>query len=141
LGAWIAHVPEESAMPLHMRLVERGATPEQTREITIRPPEFLIGRGSDCDLRLPGSGISRHHCLIRVGPDGVTLVDLGSSNGTYLNGQRVLSQAPLQGGEELRVGASTFLVDLGAGAGLPEADPMARTVRLPKDQKGGKPPG
>ncbi len=128
-------------MPLNVRLVERGATPQQTREITVRPPEFLIGRGGDCDLRLPGPGISRHHCMIRVAPDGAMLVDLGSSNGTYLNGQRVLSQAPLQGGEELRLGESTFLVDLGAGSGAPEADPMARTIRLPKDGKGGKPPG
>src|SRR5262249_50988552 len=73
------------------------------------------GRGTDCDLRLPVSDVSRHHCIIRLGIGEAAVVDLGSSNGTYLNGQRVRSQAALKSGDELKVGPCRFLVDLGDG--------------------------
>jgi adenylate cyclase len=95
------------------RLIERGATAEQTREVPLKQGEFLIGRAPDCDLRLPVSAISRHHCIIRLTANEATLVDLGSSNGTYLNGQRVRSQAVLHSGDDIRVGTCHFLVDLG----------------------------
>jgi pSer/pThr/pTyr-binding forkhead associated (FHA) protein len=120
------------------KLVERGATPEQTREIPLNQPEFLIGRGADCDLRLRVSSISRHHCLIRLVNEEATLVDLGSSNGTYLNGDRVRSQAPLHNGDELRMGAFSFRVELGEAASS-ECDtavgtsPFTRTVKLPPE--------
>jgi pSer/pThr/pTyr-binding forkhead associated (FHA) protein len=122
-------------MTLHVRLLERGTNPEQTREFPIDGPEFLIGRATDCNLRLRGSAISRHHCIIRLGADEVTLVDLGSSNGSYVNGQRVVSQAALHSGDVLRLGERDFLVDLGDSAislGGAEGDPLAATLRLKK---------
>jgi pSer/pThr/pTyr-binding forkhead associated (FHA) protein len=101
-------------MAQQARLIERGPTPEQTRQVPLKQGEFLIGRGPDCDLRLPISAISRHHCIIRLTDNEATLLDLGSSNGTYLNGQRVRSQAALHSGDDLRVGTCHFLVgDLG----------------------------
>jgi pSer/pThr/pTyr-binding forkhead associated (FHA) protein len=125
-------------MAMRVRLIERGDTPEQTREVPINQQEFLIGRGADCDLRLRDTEISRHHCTIRVGADEATLVDLGSSNGTYLNGQRVRSQASLHTGDEVRLGSATFVIDLGGPGGtkvdVPDADPIARTIKLPKKQ-------
>jgi pSer/pThr/pTyr-binding forkhead associated (FHA) protein len=96
-------------------------------------PEFLIGRGADCDLRLPVSAISRHHCLIRLHGAEATLVDLGSSNGTFVNGKRVRSQAPLHSGDEIRLGNSSFRVDLGDAIDLdaqPPVDPTATTCKL-----------
>jgi pSer/pThr/pTyr-binding forkhead associated (FHA) protein len=123
-------------MAMRVRLIERGSTPEQTREVHVNQAEFLIGRGADCDLRLRDHEISRHHCTIRVSAGEATLVDLGSSNGTYLNGQRVLSQAALHGGDELRLGAATFVVDLGGPEGtnldVPDVDPLAGTIKVPK---------
>ena len=100
-------------MVTKVRLIERGATAAQTREIAINQAQFLIGRGSDCDLRLRDKAVSRHHCIIRLAADEVTLADLGSSNGTFRNGQRVRSQATLQSGDEVRVGDFRFEVDLG----------------------------
>src|SRR5215469_2250798 len=112
---------------MHVKLIERGPSAEQTREVPVTETEFVIGRGSDCDLRLRESAVSRHHCTIRRGHDEATLVDLGSSNGTFLNGQRVRSQATLRSGDTLQVGASTFVVDLGdRGAvdlGVADVDP------------------
>ena len=96
------------------KLIEVGVSEDQTREILVHKEEFLIGRGADCDLRLGSSEISRHHCLLRVRADEATVIDLGSSNGTYLNGQRVRSQAALHSGDEIAVGPCRFVFDLSA---------------------------
>jgi pSer/pThr/pTyr-binding forkhead associated (FHA) protein len=77
------------------RLIEAGAGPGQKREIPITGEEFLIGRGTDCDLRLQDAAISRHHCLIRLRGNEATIADLGSINGTFVNGQRIRSQAAI----------------------------------------------
>jgi pSer/pThr/pTyr-binding forkhead associated (FHA) protein len=121
------------------KLIERGASPQQTREIPLNQDEFLIGRGADCDLRLRAPSISRHHCLIRLGPDEASVLDLGSSNGTYVNGQRVRSQATLHTGDELQVGTFHFVVELDdqgpvAEASGPGEDPLAATMKLPPQE-------
>jgi len=120
------------------RLIERGGDEKPTREVPISKSEFLIGRGADCELRLAVPDVSRHHCLIRVSNDAATIEDLGSANGTLLNGQRVRSQTPLRSGDLLQVGECHFVVDLGdlgwAELGLDTvADPAAATIRrIPK---------
>jgi pSer/pThr/pTyr-binding forkhead associated (FHA) protein len=126
-------------MALRVRLIERGASPEQTREIPINESEFVIGRASDCDLRLRVNEISRHHSIIRLAGNEVTLVDLGSSNGSYLNGERVRSQATLHSGDVIRLGPCTFVVDLGdleaVHLDVADVDPNAVTLRRPKMPK------
>jgi len=124
---------------MNVRLIERGGEEKAIREIPISKSEFLIGRGPDCELRLAVPDVSRHHCLIRVGADGATIEDLGSANGTLLNGQRVRSQSPLRSGDLLQVGECQFVVDLGdlgwAELGLDTvADPAAATIRRPPKQ-------
>jgi pSer/pThr/pTyr-binding forkhead associated (FHA) protein len=121
---------------MNVRLIERGGEEKAVREIPVLKTEFLIGRGPDCELRLAVPDVSRHHCLIRVAADGTTIEDLGSANGTMLNGQRVRSQTPLRSGDLLQVGESQFVVDLGdlgwAELGLDTvADPAAATIRRP----------
>ncbi len=64
-----------------------------------------IGRSRSCDLRLPGGDASRKHAEIAGGPDGFTLTDLGSTNGTYVNDQRVQKHA-LQPGDQIEIGNS-----------------------------------
>jgi pSer/pThr/pTyr-binding forkhead associated (FHA) protein len=120
------------------KLIERGDRPEQTREIPMSQDEFLIGRGADCDLRLRISSISRHHCMIRLGNAEATVLDLGSSNGTFVNGQRVRSQATLQNGDELQVGTCKFIVELGGSDQIDVdtafgTDPSKTTAKLPPE--------
>ncbi len=62
---------------------------------TITMDEFLIGRGGDCQLVLPERQVSRHHVKILRGDDGFVLQDLGSKNGTYLNGRKVTGRTKL----------------------------------------------
>jgi pSer/pThr/pTyr-binding forkhead associated (FHA) protein len=117
-------------MNRQVRLFERGTPDEPMREIPVEKDEFLIGRAPDCDLRLDVAAVSRHHCMLRVTADEVTLVDLGSSNGTYLNGERVRSQATLKSGDELHIENVVYLVDLGDGElKVRGTDPLATTQR------------
>jgi pSer/pThr/pTyr-binding forkhead associated (FHA) protein len=119
------------------KLLEHGAAPEHRREIAVTKEEFLIGRGADCDLRLGVSAISRHHCLLRVRGGEVTLTDLGSANGTFVNGQRLRSQATLNHGDEIAVGEFRFVLELQGPSGIDwvsGGDPQAPTHRL-KDLK------
>ncbi|HXG08175.1 MAG TPA: FHA domain-containing protein [Gemmataceae bacterium] len=74
--------------------------------------EFLIGRGTECHLRPNSDWVSRQHCLLRVTPDGVFIRDLGSRNGTLVNGQRVIEERPLAGGDEIQVGPLVFQLQL-----------------------------
>jgi PAS domain-containing protein len=63
----------------------------------------VIGRAIGCEIQLVHDGISRRHCQVTVREDGATVEDLGSTNGTKLNGVRV-TQAPLYHGDKLEVG-------------------------------------
>ncbi len=76
-----------------------------SKEITLAPGENLIGRSSDCRVSLGSSTISRHHARILLEAGQAMLADLGSKNGTHLNGARIEGSAQLQDGDEIRVGA------------------------------------
>lgn len=133
-------------MDRQVRLLERGAQRELLREIPLTLGQYLIGRGVDCDLRLACSDISRHHCLVRIATDEVTLTDLGSQNGTFCNGQRVRSQITLQSGDEIQIGSFTFVIDLGDrlldSLGFIDLNPAAATIRrVPKPQTNPSPTG
>ena len=68
----------------------------------------LIGRDEECTVPLDMSGVSRRHAEIRVSPDRVVLHDLGSKNGTWLNGTRVGGDVELRDGDKLRFGLMTL---------------------------------
>lgn len=79
----------------------------------LTPPGFIIGRGTSADLRINDPGISRQHAEIKVSGTGdeqqVTIVDLGSTNGIIVDGQRV-TQATLVDGSRIEVGSTRMLV-------------------------------
>ena len=67
----------------------------------------IIGRSRSCDLRLGGTDASRRHVEITGNAEGFTLFDLGSTNGTFVNGERVQEHA-LKPGDRIEIGASTI---------------------------------
>ncbi|WOQ16835.1 DUF3662 and FHA domain-containing protein [Raineyella sp. W15-4] len=79
----------------------------------LTPPGFIIGRGTSADLRINDPGISRQHAEIKVSGTGddqqVTIVDLGSTNGIIVNGQRV-TQAILTEGSRIEIGSTRMLI-------------------------------
>ena len=88
--------------------METGATYE------LQTPVTLLGRGTDCDLRLVDPGVSRHHAELRVEDEQVVLVDLGSTNGTFVNGQPVRRIA-LTDGTNVTLGRTTLVFRQDAG--------------------------
>jgi S1-C subfamily serine protease len=80
--------------------------------IEVLAPRFLIGRDDSCDLMLSDVKASRRHAAIETLASGqVVLSDLGSANGTFLNGKRLEDNVTLRGGEILRIGDTEFRVD------------------------------
>src|SRR5262245_9949569 len=77
-----------------------------------QPDTFLIGRTNDSHLCLSDDRFfSRHHCLLEISPPRCFLRDLGSTNGTFVNGQRV-AEAFLQSGDQIQGGATVLLVEV-----------------------------
>ncbi|MFO0929566.1 MAG: FHA domain-containing protein [Gemmataceae bacterium] len=68
------------------------------------PATVILGRSRSCALRLPGDGtVSRQHCMVEVDDYGVWVQDLGSLNGTFVNGEKVGQRIPTQGDDETMV--------------------------------------
>jgi pSer/pThr/pTyr-binding forkhead associated (FHA) protein len=62
-----------------------------------------VGRAQRADFIVDAALVSRVHCRLSAGPDGLEMVDLGSTNGTFVNDKRV-ARAQLTSGDRLRVG-------------------------------------
>jgi hypothetical protein len=104
--------PRQDGLTGHPRLLVSGPAPgpdgarQRTYELTT--PVTLLGRGTDCDLRLVDPGVSRHHAELRVEDGEVVLVDLGSTNGTFVNGQPV-RRVLLTDGTRVTLGRTTLV--------------------------------
>lgn len=70
---------------------------------------MVLGRGSTCDITIPGTHLSRQHAQLIADGDHLTVRDLDSSNGTYVNGERI-SEAHLHAGDKIRFDVLTFVV-------------------------------
>jgi pSer/pThr/pTyr-binding forkhead associated (FHA) protein len=79
------------APPLAPVRVERGG-------------EVTLGRSPECSMQLPAAAASRRHASIAWQGDRVVLRDLGSTNGTLLNGRRVEAETPLESGDRITIG-------------------------------------
>jgi hypothetical protein len=75
-------------------------------EVVALPHEHsvILGRSSSCERTFEEDSVSRRHALLRCGSDGWRLVDLDSTNGTWLNGRRVHHSRRVSDGDELRLG-------------------------------------
>ncbi len=96
---------------------------------------WLIGRSSDCDLVLTDATVSRHHAQVEIDPANKrpTVTDLGSRNGTVLNGRRVTGPSRIPAGATLRLGATCLqwrAIPADAPAGV-QAGLGARAGRIP----------
>ena len=94
-----------------------------------------VGRHDDCVIRIRSSQVSRRHCEIFEADDRLMVRDLGSSNGTYVNGLRVLGQQALKPGDVITIGGVALRVDPlgGAAAGVAAAGGSAAAEALIDD--------
>ena len=84
----------------------------ERRSFSVVRDMTVIGRREDCDLRIPLGEVSRKHCRIVRDGDSLRLEDLGSSNGTFLNGTRVEREAVLSPGDSIQVGPVVFVLQV-----------------------------
>jgi pSer/pThr/pTyr-binding forkhead associated (FHA) protein len=71
----------------------------------------IVGRRQDCDLCVPLMVISRRHCALNMDDGELSIRDLGSSNGTFVNGERV-EEATLAAGDKVTIGPLNFVVQI-----------------------------
>ncbi|KUL40924.1 ABC transporter ATP-binding protein [Streptomyces sp. NRRL F-4489] len=122
-----------------------AATRTFRRPSSVRPlppaRTVRIGRAPGNDLVVDDLAVSRRHAELRSGPDGYVLADLGSHNGTFLNGRPVEGTAPVRSGDVIGIGHSAFVL---AGDRLEEfvdtgevsLDVQDLTVRIGKGAQG-----
>lgn len=79
------------------------------REIPLKRPRIVIGRQTDCQVRIPLASVSRQHCELRLEGGRTMLQDLKSRNGTYVNRKRV-EKADLSAGDLVGIGPFVFVV-------------------------------
>ncbi len=85
------------------RIISPG--PDQDRWFSLQEEEVLkIGRARDNNAQLNDPKVSKSHCQIRIRNGRALLADLGSSHGTWVNGERVVSEYATQSGEFAQVG-------------------------------------
>ncbi len=92
------------AVPMSHALVVDG--PNTRHEL--REGSNIIGRGTDASIRLPDTGVSRRHVDVQLARGKASVVDLGSTNGTIVNGRRV-PHILLSDGDVIRIGHSVLV--------------------------------
>ena len=94
-------------MRVHLKVV---GGKNDGREIRIKVPEFIIGRGDDAHLKPTSDLVSRRHCSVKIHDGEVIIRDMDSRNGTYVNGVQLESPHKAKSGDKLRVGRLQFEV-------------------------------
>jgi DNA-binding winged helix-turn-helix (wHTH) protein len=77
--------------------------------LPLLPGENVLGRDEDVTVRIDARGVSRRHARIVAEGDRFTLEDMGSKNGTFLNGRRLEAPAELQDGDRLDLGRTSLV--------------------------------
>ncbi|MBA4032930.1 MAG: hypothetical protein C0478_18845 [Planctomyces sp.] len=76
----------------------------QGKVISLAAKKFLVGREQDCHLRPNSDLVSRHHCVFTIDDYAVRLRDLGSTNGTQVNGENIRGEIILNEGDKVTIG-------------------------------------
>ena len=90
------------------------------KEIVLGIAGLTIGRSPDNYLALEEDGVSRYHCKILPQDDGLIVVDLGSSNGTRVNGELITDSHPVTGKDTIQIGNIDFKIEIFDREEIPE---------------------
>jgi pSer/pThr/pTyr-binding forkhead associated (FHA) protein len=104
-------------------ILELSGHPKANVKQVLISDTVVVGRSQKCGLQIASAAVSRRHCEIRVGEDSVSVIDLGSSNGTFIDALRLApgEETPLPSGARLNVGGVRFIVQYDV-AGAPDAE-------------------
>ena len=119
--------PREAAEPMLHALVLAGEGGE-TRRFPLGPAPFRIGRVAGNDLVLPAPEVSRSHAVLTVDGDAATLADLDSTNGTWVEGERLGGATPLTPGARLAIGPFALQYQRGRRSEMERAAELEREM-------------
>src|SRR5262249_6441275 len=88
---------------VHYLFISDG--PDKGRRVPLGTTPMVIGRSAPADLVLTDQQVSRNHCRVCLAMNEIIVIDLGSSNGTFIDGNRISGGAPLPVGARLQVGS------------------------------------
>lgn len=111
----------------HLTILREGAPPEFR---TILPGAYVIGRGSEADIRIETPLLSRTHARLTVKERDCIVEDLGSSNGTFINGERISAVTLLRPEEKLQLGPVTVEISRLPGPPTPAVSLTTRRESL-----------
>jgi predicted Zn finger-like uncharacterized protein len=102
-------LPELAPLPKDMRFSLAVIAGAQAGSVfPVAKPRIFIGRGSSMDVQLKDAEVSRRHCMLEIRDDDGTLIDLGTTNGTFVAGERI-DQSELANQSEFTVGSTTMM--------------------------------
>jgi len=119
--------PAALAEPIVHMLDIEAADGQPARRVTIGPGPLTIGRGPQSGLVLPSGDVSRSHCIVALDREAAIVSDLGSTNGTIVDGLRAEGPVRLAPGARLTLGPFTLVYRSGRAADF------ARTEEVEKD--------
>ena len=137
-GAVARKAPPPRPKAVASKLVAQSG-PASGQEFALEGDELVIGRAADNPVSIPDTSVSRKHALVRKTEDGWAVSDLGSGNGTMLNGEAIADETPLNDGDVITLGDTElrYAGASGAGAGANEAD---ATADVPSSASSRRPP-
>ena len=97
--------------------------------VTIGPQQMVIGRSRPADLVIESSKISRQHCALQAVSGSLVVTDLGSTNGTFVDGHRITASTSLAHGASLTVGGQALTYERLTGRGLSASQASERDLQ------------
>lgn len=113
--AFAADVRDEVTLQLPYVLIVNGVS------FPLREGRNIIGRDPEAQIRLDAQAVSRRHAAITITGDDAMLHDLGSRNGTHLNGEKLEAARPLRPGDEIRIAQFAIRFQNAPGSARPTA--------------------
>src|SRR5688572_11911881 len=96
------------------------AGPIAGRRYSLGDGEYVIGRQADCQIFVPDMRVSRQHARLKRDGDNWSLEDLGSNNGTFINGVRLSQPTKLRHDDEIAIANNRIRIEARDGANEPE---------------------
>ncbi len=109
---------------MNLSLVVLSEAKTSGKSIPIKLSQFLIGRDPQCHLRPASPVISKRHCALLTKNGRVFLRDFDSTNGTFVNDERVENQRELKNGDVLKIGPVVFRVQLEGSVAVDKPTPL-----------------
>jgi pSer/pThr/pTyr-binding forkhead associated (FHA) protein len=107
----MSQAPHETPPPPGVaRLIATNPTDAKTREFVLLKSDASIGSDEANDFVIRDQTVSRRHALIAFKQGRLEITDLGSTNGTFVNGQRILAATTLDKGDKVRFGGADFVL-------------------------------